>query len=70
MVVSGSGALFINESGSTHSKALCKASSSTVLCKQTSFITLHHTSHYIEAVSLLDDDFMAEAENVMRGQLY
>jgi len=35
-----------------------------------SFITLHHTLHYIEAVSLLDDDFMAEAENVMRGQLY
>ena len=71
MVVSGSGALFIKESGSTHSKALCyKASSSTVLCKQTSFITLHHTSHYIEAVSLLDDDFMVEAENVMRGQLY
>jgi hypothetical protein len=71
MVVSGSGALLINESGSTHSKALCyKASSSTVLCKQASFITPHHALHYVEAVSLLDDDFTAESENVMRGQLY
>jgi hypothetical protein len=37
---------------------------------KTSFITPHHTLHYVEAVSLLDDDFTAEAENVMRGQLY